>query len=113
MPHGKIINKLKEHIRNNKMATYFHGHEDVVCQGCHHHGSIGRRPALCENCHAKPFNAGDLFKPGLYGAYHRQCLGCHVSMDLQKKSDCTVCHEKNDNVEEAKTSGLEGRGNTQ
>jgi hypothetical protein len=93
MQHRQHVTKLREHIAGNKIAVYFHGHEDVVCQGCHHHGSIGRRPALCENCHGEPFNENDLFKPGLYGAYHRQCLGCHVSMKLQDESDCAYCHK--------------------
>jgi len=96
MPHGQIVRKLAEHIENSRIATHFHGHEDVVCQGCHHHGSIGRKPALCENCHREPFNTSDLFRPGLYGAYHRQCMGCHVSMNLPKSSDCGVCHEDKD-----------------
>jgi hypothetical protein len=93
MPHAMIVEELREHIRNNRIATHFHGHEDVVCQGCHHHGSIGRKPALCENCHREPFNTDDLFRPGLNGAYHRQCLGCHVSMKLHESSDCAVCHD--------------------
>lgn len=93
MPHGKIVATLSEHVKNNKIATHFHGHEDVVCAGCHHHGSVGRKPALCENCHREPFNTSDLFRPGLNGAYHRQCLGCHVSMGLQDASKCNVCHQ--------------------
>lgn len=94
MPHRKIVNKLREHIESNRMATRFHGHEDVVCQGCHHHGSVGEKPALCENCHGRPFDEKDTHKPGLYGAYHRQCLGCHQSMGLKDPSDCAGCHEK-------------------
>jgi hypothetical protein len=104
MPHGEMVKKLREHIKNSKLATHFHGHEDVVCEGCHHHGSIGRKPALCENCHREPFNETDLFKPGLYGAYHRQCLGCHVSMDIQDASNCEVCHKKEENTKLGMTS---------
>jgi hypothetical protein len=92
MPHRKIVSTLNDHIKNSRIATYFHGHEDVVCKGCHHHGSVGRNPALCENCHGEPFRESDLFTPGLKGAYHRQCLGCHVSMGLQAVSNCTICH---------------------
>jgi len=104
MPHRKIVDKLSEHIKNSRIATYFHGHEDVVCQGCHHHGSIGERPALCENCHGRPFNERDLHKPGLYAAYHRQCLGCHQSMNMKEPSDCAGCHEKKQNTVESLTS---------
>lgn len=94
MPHGRIVNKLREYIKDSKVATHFHGREDVMCQGCHHNGSIGDRPALCENCHGRPFDEAHLYRPGLYGAYHRQCLGCHESMELKKPSDCAGCHRK-------------------
>jgi hypothetical protein len=110
MPHRRIVNTLRKHIEDNKIAVYFHGHEDVVCQGCHHHGSIGRRPALCENCHGEPFKENDLFKPGLYGAYHRQCVGCHVSMKLQNESDCTYCHKDQAAVLDEATSRQARRG---
>jgi len=93
MPHRLIVKTLSKYIAGNKIAVYFHGRENVMCEGCHHHGSIGREPALCENCHGQPFDAKQLFKPGLYGAYHRQCLGCHVSMKLQKATNCTFCHK--------------------
>ena len=94
MPHKKIVEKLKQYIAENKLATRFHGHEDVLCQGCHHHGAIGTKPARCENCHGKPFNEHALFKPGLYGAYHQQCLGCHTSMHIQEAGDCLLCHKR-------------------
>jgi hypothetical protein len=99
MPHGKIVATLRKHISDSKIATYFHGREDVVCAGCHHNGSVGRKPALCENCHGAPFNTAYLFRPGLKGAYHRQCLGCHLDMELQKASSCEVCHKKVEFVE--------------
>lgn len=99
MPHGKIVDKLSEHIANSKIATYFHGHEDVVCQGCHHHGAIGERPALCENCHGRPFDERNPHKPGLFAAYHRQCLGCHESMGIGEPSDCARCHAEKQVVE--------------
>jgi len=92
MPHRKIVVALEKRIKDNKLATHFHGNESVLCQGCHHHGSVGVKPALCENCHGEPFKVSDLFRPGLKGAYHRQCLGCHVSMGLQAVTNCVVCH---------------------
>jgi hypothetical protein len=102
MPHRQIVNKLLEHINESKMATHFHGREDAVCQGCHHHSPIGDKPPLCESCHGEPFNEADLFKPGLLGAYHRQCMGCHQSMQLEKPTsdDCEGCHAKKVQVAE-------------
>ncbi|MBN2227258.1 MAG: cytochrome C [candidate division Zixibacteria bacterium] len=92
MPHREIIDALMKHISESDVAIHFHGHEDVVCQGCHHHSPVGQKPPLCENCHGEPFNETDLFKPGLFGAYHRQCLGCHQQMEITKPSDCVGCH---------------------
>jgi hypothetical protein len=92
LPHRQIIQKLMEHISDSKIATYFHGHEDVVCQGCHHHTPIGTPPPLCESCHGEPFNEAEPFKPGLLGAYHRQCLGCHQSMQIEEPAECEGCH---------------------
>ena len=91
-PHGKIVRALMSRIENNKVATHFHGREDVVCQGCHHHSPIGKRPPLCESCHGQAFNEANLHAPGLYGAYHRQCIGCHEAMGLTKPEGCEGCH---------------------
>ncbi|MBD3168919.1 MAG: cytochrome C [candidate division Zixibacteria bacterium] len=97
-PHRKITMKLLEHISDSRIATYFHGNEDVVCQGCHHYSPIGQTPPLCQNCHGEPFDEDDLHKPGLYGAYHRQCIGCHQYMNFENPSDCAVCHQKKKSV---------------
>ncbi len=99
MPHRKIIDVLSRHIENSKVAIHFHGHEDVLCEGCHHHGSIGERPALCANCHGKPVDERNIHRPGLYAAYHRQCLGCHQFMAMEKPSECSGCHEKKEDVD--------------
>ncbi|MEZ5358602.1 MAG: cytochrome c3 family protein [Candidatus Zixiibacteriota bacterium] len=93
-PHKKIIEKLMTYIGDSKIATYFHGQEDVVCRGCHHHTPVGETPPLCESCHTRPFNEEDLLKPGLFGAFHRQCLGCHEAMNITEPSDCVGCHAK-------------------
>ena len=99
MPHRKIVATLQKHVKESKLAAHFHGAESVVCQGCHHHGSVGRKPALCENCHGEPFRQTALFLPGLKGAHHRQCLGCHVSMELQTLTNCVACHPTDQTVD--------------
>jgi hypothetical protein len=92
MPHKQIIDALAKDIDGSKVAKYFHGREDVMCEGCHHNGSIGREPALCANCHSRPFDERNLFKPGLYGAYHQLCIGCHDSMEMEEPAKCITCH---------------------
>ncbi len=104
-PHKRIVDTLMAIISGSRIATYFHGDEDVVCQGCHHQSPIGESPPLCENCHGEPFNPNTKNKPGLLGAYHRQCTGCHEKMNvLGRGNDCTVCHEDKGMQADAGTS---------
>jgi hypothetical protein len=104
MPHRKIVEKLREHIGESTTASYFHLHEDVVCQGCHHQSPVGEKPPLCESCHRAQSADLELAKSALQGAYHQQCLGCHESMALEKPSDCTGCHEEKREVSETLAS---------
>lgn len=61
------------------------------CAMCHHRNPPG--PILpCRDCHGGPSNPVNLNQPGLKGAYHRQCLGCHREWTHQ--TDCVVCHAK-------------------
>lgn len=69
------------------------------CQNCHHYQEAGGITA-CKHCH--PANVADekLEQPGLKGAYHRQCLGCH--QEWSGETSCEVCHLKKD-VPQART----------
>lgn len=62
------------------------------CGTCHHHSQPGQTPA-CKECHGAPFDPKNLNMPGLKGAYHLQCMGCHQEMDSGPKG-CTECHSK-------------------
>ncbi len=101
-------------------VTFDHAmHADMVgdCASCHHH-TTGAAPAesrcakcheagkaakvvSCRGCHsADPFTAvflqerpADLYhidKPGLKGAYHLGCIGCHQEMG--GPTGCRECH---------------------
>ena len=90
LPHAKIVTKLDEVVRGSALAGRFHVDTETLCSGCHHHSPVGTRPPPCRSCHAENADATrDL--PGLKVAYHRQCVGCHISMKIQKQS-CTDCH---------------------
>lgn len=65
------------------------------CAVCHHHNPPGRILA-CRECHGGPSNPANLGQPGLKGAYHRQCLGCH--REWSHKTDCNVCHAKRSEI---------------
>ncbi|MFZ5799569.1 MAG: cytochrome c3 family protein [Thermodesulfobacteriota bacterium] len=96
---------------------------DESCATCHHH-TVGTPlvdenckrchatsneadTAACRDCHSdKRFSAEYLEelasnihmyhvdKPGLKGAFHQRCLGCHVEMGIP--ADCQVCHARID-----------------
>ncbi|UCD33636.1 MAG: cytochrome c3 family protein [Desulfobacterales bacterium] len=103
LEHLKIINYLKKHIDDSKLASYFHPVEASLCQGCHHNSPASATPPKCGSCHGKPFNEKNLAMPGLKGAYHRQCMGCHDQMGIEKpdKLDCAGCHiEKKQQIKE-------------
>jgi hypothetical protein len=63
------------------------------CEVCHHNNPPDRIPP-CRECHGGASNPVDLRQPGLKGAYHRQCLGCH--RDWTHASKCEICHAKID-----------------
>ncbi|MCP4693317.1 MAG: cytochrome c3 family protein, partial [Desulfobacterales bacterium] len=96
MPHRKIVTKLIDDLRNDKIAAYFHLDKGAVCQGCHHNSPATEKPPQCGSCHGKPFRQNDLFKPGLKAAYHQQCMKCHAVMEIAKPDsrDCGGCHVK-------------------
>ena len=85
---------LQEGIQASSLAVHFHGSPDQLCRGCHHNSPAGGVPPRCESCHGKPFNELNLFIPGLLGAYHQQCIGCHEEMEIPGSTGCTDCHEK-------------------
>jgi len=92
-PHRKIVQKLLNNIGENKLAQYFHTGQMALCQGCHHNSPISLKPPKCQSCHNKPFHeAKDV--PGLLGAYHQQCMGCHKAMHIEKPMGCTECHKE-------------------
>jgi hypothetical protein len=60
------------------------------CAICHHYSPPGKFPP-CAECHSDhPSEPQTLRKPGLKGAYHRQCMSCHREWSHDTK--CIVCH---------------------
>lgn len=71
------------------------GHADMSRMGrgcvlCHHYTPEGLEHPACKTCHEVTSGAGDITKPGLKGAYHRQCMGCHREWSGQ--TQCGACH---------------------
>jgi hypothetical protein len=95
-PHRKIVNTLMNNIKDNKLANYFHSDKETVCQGCHHNMPVTKKPSRCTNCHSKPVDEMNMSRPGVIGAYHIQCMGCHSNMGIDKVG-CLDCHKLAEN----------------
>jgi len=74
------------HRLHAEMETMSNG-----CSGCHHHSQPDRIQP-CRECHPIEPDQTNLRKPGLKGAYHRQCFGCHREWD--RYTQCGICHAK-------------------
>ncbi|MDF1591554.1 MAG: cytochrome c3 family protein [Desulfobacterales bacterium] len=95
LPHRKIIHTLLNNIKDSKLAGYYHSDQGTICQGCHHNSPVAKKPPNCGSCHGKPFDESNAFRPGLMGAFHQQCMGCHQVLKLVKPTStgCTDCHK--------------------
>jgi hypothetical protein len=62
------------------------------CTLCHHHTPEGGEHPSCRTCHAPDVPHEDSDQPGLKGAYHRQCLGCH--REWEGETSCEICHTR-------------------
>lgn len=91
-----------EHLLHAKMSSIAGG-----CVNCHHDAKdhvqkSGEGPSTgpvirpCRTCHEpnSVIVTGDI--PGLKGAYHRQCLGCHTNWTHENA--CGFCHNDSSSV---------------
>ena len=92
LPHRQIINGLMDRIKDDRLSGYFHDEKEAICQGCHHHSPASNKPPQCANCHPKQWDEKKISMPGILGAYHLQCLGCHEKMNIEKPAECIDCH---------------------
>lgn len=97
-PHDQIVKKLIDISNNSELSKYFHTEEMSICMGCHHLGPMeAKQPVpLCRTCHTVK-KEPEKSTPTLLGAYHQQCLGCHVQMggtEEEMPQSCEGCHEE-------------------
>ena len=91
------VRKIFEYSRLEKIyepVIFSHGMHTLVaddCATCHHHSEPGQTLA-CKECHGAPFDPKNLNMPGLKGAYHLQCMGCHKETGGPR--GCIECHAK-------------------
>ena len=74
-----------DHAGHAEMAQMAGG-----CSLCHHYTPEGLEHPACKSCHAVAAEEADIRKPGLKGAYHRQCMSCH--REWSGETSCGVCH---------------------
>jgi hypothetical protein len=98
-PHVKIIEKMIKISNDDKLGSYFHRDLQTLCEGCHHQSRAEAEakkdePPYCRNCHSVAFDPQRLNRPRLLAAYHRQCIQCHIKMELEKPKECKECHKE-------------------
>lgn len=76
-----------DHLAHAKMVDMSGG-----CETCHHLTPPNSEHPACKECHPVEIVHEDLSQPGLKGAYHRSCMGCHTEWDSD--TACEICHEK-------------------
>ena len=64
------------------------------CTMCHHYTPTDKSHPPCKQCHSQDALREDMNKPGLKGAYHQQCMSCHI--DWSNDTACEVCHALKD-----------------
>ncbi len=94
VPDMVILNELEDlylpvpfdHKGHASMAEMTRG-----CEVCHHYTPEGTEHPACKSCHEVSPIREDMRKPGLKGAYHRQCLSCH--REWSHETACEICHQ--------------------
>lgn len=62
------------------------------CENCHHYSESGGAIPPCSECHDPQKEPVNLNMPSLQGAYHRQCMNCHL--DWSHANACNFCHQE-------------------
>jgi hypothetical protein len=71
------------------------------CTNCHHDAVGGASIRKCKTCHDSTSSIVLSDGPGLRGAYHRQCLGCH--REWAHQNACGFCHQASSTVTASRT----------
>jgi len=92
-PDVVLLNQLSSQYVPVIFAHRLHAQMTEISGGCElcHHFNSAHRILACRECHSAA-NPESLAKPGLKGAYHRQCLNCH--REWSHETECVVCHAK-------------------
>ena len=84
--YGPVVFAHKLHASMAKMSG--------GCTNCHHYSEETGTIPPCRECHDPDKTQVDMRMPSLKGAYHRQCINCHL--DWSHENACGFCHKPAD-----------------
>lgn len=90
-PKESILFHLVDQYEPVRFSHELHVEAEPRCESCHHHASGVETAPPCRACHG--LATEDLRRPGLKGAYHRQCMNCHREMGAGPLG-CEDCHKR-------------------
>ncbi len=92
VPEIVMIGGLSDLYHPVEFNHRLHAEMSLMDQGCSqcHHSTTGSTMLPCRDCHAVTPDQVSLNQPGLKGAYHRQCLDCHI--EWSHSQGCETCH---------------------
>ena len=100
-PEKTVNKKIPEYFTFNKDSKIFEpvtfphlNHYEIIgdCKTCHHHHNQEDATPACKKCHNEAFDPDNIEKPGLKGAFHRKCMGCHKEYGSGPVV-CVNCHK--------------------
>jgi hypothetical protein len=94
-PEMVIIDQLADLYRPVVFAHRLHADMSNMtggCENCHHYSEQSGVIPPCRECHDETKGPVSLNKPALKGAYHRQCMNCHL--DWSHQNACGFCHDQ-------------------
>ena len=92
-PDMVILNELEELYAPVKFSHKLHAEMANMskgCLACHHYTPTDASHPPCKECHSPEVIHEHIDQPGLKGAYHRQCMGCH--REWSHETACEACH---------------------
>ncbi len=95
-PEILILDKVVKNYAPSLFPHKLHAEMIELSQGCAscHHYNVAEKILSCSDCHVPDKIRDDLTKPALVGAYHQQCMDCHLGKN--KQTDCGLCHNLKD-----------------
>ncbi len=86
----KELENLYEPVKFDHKTHAYWADLSGGCMTCHHYTPTDQSHPPCKECHSPNIQHENMAVPGLKGAYHRQCMGCH--QEWSGDTACEICH---------------------